>query len=402
MSTLRVMMGVALVASGCTKLSADPAAGAPPPAEVVPDVDVGLLSVEHPEQFPLVTATERKVAPELVATGVVMADVQRNVPVVSMASGRVVAIHARVGDTVQRGQVVLSIKSDDVTASLGDYRKAQADELLARTQLERARDLYDHGAIARSDLELAENTENKARVDVDSKAEHLRLLGKNPSGAGDVIDIAAPASGVVTDQQVTPSAVLQASATAFTISDLSHVWILCDVYERDLSKVAVGDGAEIRLNAYPDQVLHGTIGNIGAVLDPALRTAKVRIEVNNPRAATRGGVSAPALPAQRGRESPLSIDNPGILRLGMFATATFRGQTEETHVVVPASAVLHLHDRDWVYVPDKDHRFRRVEIVAGRAVDGKLQEVASGIRPGQPLVGDALVLDHAVDYTGTP
>jgi membrane fusion protein, heavy metal efflux system len=369
MSTLRVMMGVALVASGCSRISADPAAGAPPPAEVVPDVDVGLFGVDHPEQFPLVAATERRTAPELLATGVVMADVQRSVPVVSLASGRVVAIHARVGDTVKRGQLLLTVKSDDVTGSLADYRKAVADELLAHTQLERAKDLYDHGAIARSDLELAENTENKAKVDVDSKADHLKLLGKSPESAGGGIEITAPVAGVITDQQVTGAAVLQASATAFTISDLSHVWILCDVYERDLAKVAVGDGAEIRLNAYPERVLHGTIGNIGAVLDPNLRTAKVRIEV----------------------------DNPGILRLGMFATATFRGQAEETHVVVPASAVLHLHDRDWVYVPDKDHKFRRVEVVAGHSVDGKLQEIMSGIRPGQQLVGDALVLDHAID-----
>lgn len=372
MMTPRMMIGIALVASGCSKSAADPGAGAPPPAEVVPDVNAGLFAVDHPEHFPLVAATERKTAPELLATGVVMADVQRNVPVVSLASGRVIAIRARVGDTVKRGQVLLSIKSDDVTGSLGDYRKAVADEQLARTQLERAKDLYDHGAIAHSDLEIAENAENKAKVDVDSKAEHLRLLGKNPAGTGDVIDIAAPAAGVITDQQVTPSAVLQASANAFTISDLSHVWILCDVYERDLGKVAVGDGAEIRLNAYPDKPLHGTIGNIGAVLDPNLRTAKVRIEV----------------------------DNPGMLRLGMFATATFRGQTEETHVVVPASAVLHLHDRDWVYVPDgpdKARKFRRVEVVAGHPVDGKLQEIVSGIRPGQQLVADALVLDHAID-----
>lgn len=369
MSTLRVMMGVALVASGCSKISIDPAAGAPPPAQVVPDVDVGLFAVDHPEQFPLVAATERRTAPELLATGAVMADVQRNLPVVSLASGRVIAIHARVGDTVVRGQQLLTLRSDDVTGSLGDYRKAVADELLARTQLDRARDLYEHGAIAHSELELAENTENKARVDVDSKADHLKLLGKSPEGSGGVIEITAPAAGVITDQQVTSAAVLQASANAFTISDLSHVWILCDVYERDLARVAVGDAAEIRLNAYPDRVLHGTIGNIGAVLDPSLRTAKVRIEV----------------------------DNPGFLRLGMFATATFRGQAEESHVVVPASAVLHLHDRDWVYVPDKEHRFRRVEVVAGHPVDGKLQEVMSGIQPGQKLVADALVLDHAID-----
>lgn len=369
MSRTRMLLGAALAVSGCSKAPIDPSAAAPPPAQIVPDVDPMLFGVDHPDQFPLVTAIERKTAPELNATGVVMADVQRNVPVVSLASGRVVAIHARVGDTVKRGQVLLSVKSDDVTSGLADYRKAIADELLARTQLERSKDLYEHGAIAKSDLEIAENAENKASVDVDSKAEHLKLLGKNPEGPGGVIDIVAPVAGVITDQQVTNSAILQGSSNAFTISDLSRVWILCDVYERDLAKVAVGDGAEIRLNAYPDQTLKGTIGNIGAVLDPSLRTAKVRIEV----------------------------DNPGILRLGMFATATFRGQAEETHVVAPASAVLHLHDRDWVFVPAPDHKFRRVEVVAGHALPDKMQELVSGVRPGDKLVANAVVLDHAVD-----
>jgi cobalt-zinc-cadmium efflux system membrane fusion protein len=131
----------------------------------------------------------------------------------------------------------------------------------------------------------------------------------------------------------------------------------------------VGDAAEIRLNAYPGEVLRGNIANIGAILDPNLRTAKVRVEVQN----------------------------PGVLRLGMFATATFQGQTKETRTVVPASAVLHLHDRDWVYVPAPKNRFRRVEVVAGRTLEDKLQEIKTGLAPGQDLVADALVLDHAVE-----
>jgi len=131
----------------------------------------------------------------------------------------------------------------------------------------------------------------------------------------------------------------------------------------------IGDGAEIRLNAYPGEVLRGTIGNIGSILDPNLRTAKVRIEVQN----------------------------PGILRVGMFATATFLGQTKEMHTTVPASAVVHLHDRSWVYLPAPKNKFRRVEVVAGRALEGNLQEIKSGLEPGQELVANALVLDHALE-----
>ncbi|HUJ24633.1 MAG TPA: efflux RND transporter periplasmic adaptor subunit [Myxococcales bacterium] len=368
--TTRICIAISLCVA-CAKAHAlDAAAGAPPPAQVVSDVDLTLLSVDHPEQFPLATAAARESSPELIVTGVVAPDVNRNVPVVSMASGRVIAIYARVGDFVRKGQVLLRLRSDDVSGGVSDYRKAVTDEALARAQFERTKDLYEHGAAAKSDLEVAQNAEDKAKVDVQTKAEHLRLLGTAGDNESGFVSLAAPVSGVITDQQVTGAAGLQAlGSTAFTISDLSRVWIVCDVYENDLPGVRMGDAAEVRLNAYPGQVLKGTIGNIGAVLDPNLRTAKVRIEVLN----------------------------PGILRLGMFATATFLGQKKETHTVVPASAVLHLHDRDWVYLPAPKNRFRRVEVAAGRALDGSLQEIKSGLEPGQQLVADALVLDHAVE-----
>ena len=245
-----------------------------------------------------------------------------------------------------------------------------ADEVLARTQLERAKDLYSHGAIALNDLQVAQDTEDKAKVDVETMAEHLRLLGNDPDHPNGMVDIFAPVSGVITDQQVTNAAGVQSLGTnPFTISDLSSVWIVCDVYENDLPNVRIGDTAEIRLNAYPDRVLKGSVSNIGAILDPNIRTAKVRIEVRN----------------------------PGIMRLGMFVTATFRGQTKEMHTVVPASAILHLHDRDWVYVPAPDKKFRRVEVVSGDPLPDNLQEIKSGIKPGQQVVANALVLEHTID-----
>ena len=362
---------VVLVAGGCSKAVPQTAAtGAPPAAEVIPEVNAGEFTVAAPDQFPLATASVRAARSELVVTGVVAADVTRNVPVTSLASGRVVAIHARMGDTVRKGQILLSVRSDDVASGIAEYRKAMADEALAHTQLDRARDLYDHGAISMNDRELAENVEAKAKLDVDSKAEHLKLLGKNLEAGDGVVDIVAPVAGVITDQQVTNASGLQAlGANAFTISDLSEVWVMCDVYENDLAKVALGDTAEIRLNAYPDQPLRGTIGNIGAILDPSLRTAKVRIEVHN----------------------------SGILRLGMFATATLHGQVQETHTVVPASAVLHLHDRTWAYVPAPGHKVRRVEVRLGRALPDDLQEIEAGVAPGQQVIKDALVLDHVVE-----
>jgi cobalt-zinc-cadmium efflux system membrane fusion protein len=351
---------------------ADPSAGAPPPANVVPDVDLSLFTVERPEQFPLAEAIAYPRPSELVVTGTVTPDVSRNVPAVSLASGRVVAIHARLGDTVQKGQVLLTIRSDDVAGGFSDYRKAVADELLARKQLNRAIDLLAHGAIAEQDLEVAQDTEDDAKITLETAAEHLRLLGNDPNKPMGIVDIVAPITGVITDQEVTNAASVQAysSPSPFTISDISSVWIVCDVYENDLATVRLGDTAEILLNAYPDRPFGGRVSNIGAVLDPNIRTAKVRIEVQN----------------------------PGIMRLGMFAKATFRGQTTEMHTVVPASAVLHMHDRDFVFVPAPNRRFRRVEVASGDLLreNTKLQEVKSGLKPGQQIVTNALVLDHVL------
>ena len=357
-----------LLLSGCTH--SDAAAEAPPPATVVGDVDVSLFSVDHPEQFPLAAAAAYSAAPKLVVTGTVNPDISRNVPVISLATGRVVAVHARLGDTVKKGQALLSIRSDDVAGGFSDYRKALADETLARTQLERSKELYDHGAVSMNDLQVAQDTEDKAKVDVETFAEHLRLLGNDPDQPNGVVEVSAPIAGVITDQQVTNAAGVQAlGSNPFTISDLSYVWVICDVYENDLPNVSVGEMAEIRLNAYPEKLITGRIGNIGAILDPSIRTAKVRIEV----------------------------PNPGMIRLGMFATATFHSKKKETYTEVPASAILHIHDRDWVYMPAQGPKFRRVEVVSGDSLPNNMQEIKSGLTPGQQVVANALILEHTIE-----
>src|ERR1035441_2242709 len=173
--TLGVLLVSLVALCGCGKVRADQAAEDPPPAKVSQALDISLFAVDHPEQFPLAAATEHPTTSELVVTGAVTPDVSRNVPVVSLASGRVVAIHARLGDTVQKGQLLLSIRSDDVSGGYSNYRKALADETLVRTQLERAKDLYAHGAIALNDLQVAQDTEAKAKVDVETMAEHLQI-----------------------------------------------------------------------------------------------------------------------------------------------------------------------------------------------------------------------------------
>jgi len=334
-------------------------------------MDANHFKVERPERFALVTAGEYSATPELNVTGVVAPDVSRQVPVPSLATGRVTEVNARVGDEVKKGQLLFKVRSNDIAGAFSDYRKAVRNEELAKAQLERAKILLENGAIPKSQLEVAQTTEDNAQVDVETAREHLRLLGSDPDHPTGVVEVYAPVSGVITDQQITSASGVQAltAPNPFTISDVSHVWVMCDVYENDLAQVHVGDFADIRLNAYPNRVLRARVGNIGQIMDPNIHTAKVRLEV----------------------------ENPGMMRFGMFVTATFHGPSKEKVATVPATAILHLHDREWIYLPAGEGWFRRAEVITGAMLDGNLQEVKSGITPGTQVVKDALVLQNTVE-----
>ncbi|MGO9230161.1 MAG: efflux RND transporter periplasmic adaptor subunit [Bryobacteraceae bacterium] len=371
--TICALLALELALAGCTaKGQPDPKAEAPPPAQIENESDVNVIHVDHPEQFPLATAELRETTPELQVTGVVSVDVSRNVPVISLASGRVVEIHAKLGDSVTKGQLLMRVQSSDISSAFSDYRHALADQTLLRAQLARAQLLYDKGAVAQKDLEVAQDAADKAQVDVDTALDRLKVLGVDVAHPSALVDIFAPISGVIVEQNVTNAGgvkTLDNSPNLFTIADLSNVWVICDVYENDLANVRLGEFADIHLTAYPGQVLRARIDNIGPIMDPNIRTAKVRLQV----------------------------PNPGPMRLGMFVTATFHGQRKESRAVVPASAILHLHDRDWVYVPAGGKTFRRVEVTGGKMLPPNLQEVLNGIAPGAIVVSNALVLQNTAE-----
>lgn len=362
----------ALLLSGCAKESkADPAAEAPPKvADQVEHVgETGIVKVDHPEQFPVVTAEEYEATSDINVTGAVAPDISRAIPVISLASGRILEVHAKLGDTVTKGQLLMRVQSSDIAQAYSDYRQAKADETLARAQLERSKILLEKGAIAQKDYEVAVDTDEKAKITVETTTEHLRILGADINHPGAIVDIFAPIAGVITDQQVTTAAGTQglASANPFTISDLTQIWILCDVFENDLKNVHIGQTVDVKLNAYPEKVFTGKVANIGPVMDPNLRTAKVRLE----------------------------LPNPGIMRIGMFVTATFHGTDKTSHAMVPATAILHLHDRDWVYEPTGEKSYRRVEVSSGRMLPSNMQEVVSGLAPGVKVVSNALILQNS-------
>jgi cobalt-zinc-cadmium efflux system membrane fusion protein len=322
----------------------------------------------------------------LIVTGTVTPDVSKQVPVPSLTTGRIVEIDARLGDVVTKGQLLFKVRSSDIAGAYSNYLQAVKseevavdNERLTRIQLDRAKLLFDEGAYPRSTLEIAENAEvgtqaalANAKVVTSTAKEQLGLFGVDPDRPTGIVNVYAPVAGTITDQQITNQSAVQsyATPTPFTISDLSSVWVVCDVYENDLATVKIGDPAEITLNAYPGRIFKGKVSNLLPILDPNIRTGKVRIEVQN----------------------------PGIMRVGMFVAATFRGQTAEMHTIVPASAVMHMHDRDFVYMPAPGNKFRRVEVVSGDVLNENtsLQEVKSGLKPGDQVITNALVLDHVL------
>jgi membrane fusion protein, heavy metal efflux system len=380
---LQVTLAVAsaVLLAGCGKVRAQGQAAlagtrentgtGPLPIKVEPDLDANNFKVDHPEQFPLATAGEHIAAPELNVTGVVSPDVSRQVPVPSLATGRIVEIHARLGDEVTKGQLLFKVRSPDIAGAYSNYRQAVKNEELTRIQLNRANILFEDGAIPKSGQEIAQNAEDDNLVVLETAKEQLGLLGADPDHPTGIVSVFAPVAGTITDQQITNQSAVQSysTPTPFTISDLSKVWIICDVWENNMSQVHIGEYADIHLVAYPDRVLKARISNVLPIIDPTIRTAKVRLEV----------------------------ENPGVMRIGMFVTATFHGETMEKRATVPASAILHLHDREWVYTPLGNGRFRRVEVTAGNMLPGNLQEVVSGIKPGEQFVLNALVFQNTVE-----
>ncbi|MGD0886109.1 MAG: efflux RND transporter periplasmic adaptor subunit [Thermodesulfovibrionales bacterium] len=340
--------------------------------DIIKSSDPNVIEMDHPERFSLAAVESGKIVDEIPVNGVVTPEVNRSVAVVSLGGGRVVEIKARLGDDVQKGQLLLRIHSPDLAAAFSDYQKAQADEVLAHKQLERSGALYEGGAsIAKKDLEAAQNAEDKAQVDVKTARDHIHVLGGDPDHGSPILDVRAPISGTIVEQNVTGAAGVRSldnSPNLFTIADLSRVWVLCDLYEDTISRVHLGDIAEVRLNAYPDRLLHGRVGNISGVLDPNTRSAKVRIELDNPG---------------------------GLMRSGMFATAELHSGKRLDRLVLPTSAIVRLHDKNWVFMPLGGNRFRKIEVQTGPSAGDNLQQVLSGVKIHDRVVANALQFSSA-------
>jgi cobalt-zinc-cadmium efflux system membrane fusion protein len=371
LAILSVIISMIILSASCS----NDTKAVPTKAEVT--LDPNLYNIDHPELFNLVRVEARDLPTVLRANGSVIPDVNRTIHVTSQGSGRVVDLRVKLGDSVKKGQDLLSIYSADLAGAFSDYQKAVADERLAKKSLERAQLLYAHGALAEKDIQQVEDAEEKAKLDVQNTEQHVRILGGDPAHPGSLIELRAPVSGTIVEQNVSGFEGIKSldnSPNLFTIADLTEVWVVCDVYENDLGQVQLGDAAEIRLNAYPDKVYQGKVADISRVLDPNLRSAKVRIVLPNPDAA---------------------------LKPNMYAAATFRSRKTQSRLVVPGAAIMRLQDKDWVFRKEGQNQFRKTEVHTQGVTEDGFQQLQDGpLKAGNEVVTNALAFSSSIAEQG--
>ncbi len=369
---------IALAITGCQKSGISEAAAA------APDTASPAAKKELPNDVELDPAMLANIKVEAVrsesgrsnlsGTGKVQFNDDRTVRILAPLPGQVVDFHAGVGDPIEKDQVLFSIKSREVASLVSDYLQSQRDLDLAQKTYNMNKDLFEHQAASRISFQQAENDLAKANTQVARSEEGLRVLGIDPKeavkdgGLRSLVPVRAPMSGTLIERNLTPGQFVQADSTALlTIADLSTVWVLVDVFERDIHLVHVGQKVQVVAAAYPDRRFPATIERISDKVDPDSRTLKVRLLVSNPKF---------------------------LLKPEMFITSSLELSGSGAAISVPASAVFTEDGKSYVFAAINDRRFERRLIVAAPDAEGRLR-VTSGLRVGDRIVTDgAMLLDY--------
>jgi cobalt-zinc-cadmium efflux system membrane fusion protein len=300
-------------------------------------------------------------------TGTVAYNSFLTTPVISQVSGPVSRILVSPGQQVKKGQPMLYVSSPDYSQLRANYLKARDAHSLAHKNYLRSQDLFAHHAIAERDLQAAESAEIQAQADQQAAEQSLKILGiPRPdtlveNSISPEIPVLAPISGEAVERLCSPGQVIQAGQTqCFTISDMSTVWVLANVYENQLAYVHVGDPVTMKTDAYPD-MFHGRISFMGAALDPTSRTLQARIDTKNPSAR---------------------------LKKDMYVTATVVAGKIDNAILVPDAAVLRdAENEPFVYVTAGQDQFTRRPVKLGESSNGKTQ-IVDGLKQGEQVAGD--------------
>src|ERR1700688_1841861 len=300
-------------------------------------------------------------------TGAVAYNSFRTTPVITQVSGPVSRVVVVPGQNVHQGEPMLYVASPDYSQLRTNYLKAKDAYALAQKSYARAEDLYQHHAIAEQNVEQAESVEVQAGGDLASAQAALKVMGitdpdelvKAPPSFE--VPVKAPIGGLVVEQNVSAGQLIQPGTTqCFMISDISTVWVLVNVYQKDLPYVRVGDQVTIQTDTYPE-VFHGRIAYVAASLDPSTRTMQARIETPNP-----------------GEK----------LKKDMYVVATVNAGTIQNAIALPDAAVLRdSENQPFVYVQASPNQFGRRSVTLGESLNGQT-EITSGLKAGDQVVGN--------------
>jgi cobalt-zinc-cadmium efflux system membrane fusion protein len=371
MRELRYLLPFLLLGTvDCAAPSHASEAPAPPSNEV-------WITTPQAEEIRLVTAPveEHEVSARIVTSGRVTFDDAHVEHVFTPVTGRVTKIEAKLGEHVKKGQALAIIDSPDLGLASADVAKAEADLVAAEHDHERQKELFRIHAVAQRDFEAAEDAWRKAKAELERARQKAQLLGRG-GGVGQSFKLRAHIDGEVVARSVSPGMEVAgqyagggSAVELFTIGEISPVWVVADVFEMDLARVAPGQRAEVKVVAYPDRTLEGRVDWIAGTLDPATRTAKVRVTIDNPER---------------------------LLKPEMFATVTIATSGKQ-RLAVPRSAVLHLGDHTMVFVPsgqtpDAKLRFERRPVVVDEQEGGEWLPITRGLAKGDHVVTSGSIL----------
>jgi cobalt-zinc-cadmium efflux system membrane fusion protein len=363
------LLAILLLTLGCDgnpSSPGDPGISGPPGG--ADKASLFAIPADQMSHIQIVTVEPSTLVRTLRLTGAVAYNGFATTPVITQVSGPVSRIVVSPGEKVHAGQALLYVASPDFSQLRATYLKANDAFKLADREYARAKDLYDHHAIAEKDVIAAESVRNQAEADLQASEQALHVLGfKSPdqvvqSRVSPELPVLAPIAGEIVERLVAPGQVLQAGATqTFTISNMSVVWVLANVYQQDLPHVRVGDAVEIATDSYPGTIFHGKISYVAAALDPATRTLQARIDVKNP--------------GER-------------LKNNMYVIAQVQAGKINHAITVPNAAVLRdTENEPFVYILAGQNQFARRAVTLGETTE-QATEITSGLAPGDRVTAN--------------
>lgn len=356
--------------SGCSSSTSPSASGGTASAQGVPSSSATEYLAPDTKGIQTVTVEKTAVPDYLDLPAHIEADPTRVVHVYPPIGGRIVEMQVRPWDHVAKGQPLALIESADLSRAVADYHKALADNAVKQAQLNRAKDLYGHNAIAEKDYQQAQADALSSQADLTAAREQIRVFGVDPDHATSQLSVVAPRSGVILDVGASPgeySKSLDAPEPLCTVADIGTIWAIGDIYESDLTAAKRGQDATVTLSAYPGQHWSGRVSVVSDAVDPATRTLHVRVTLTNP--------------GER-------------IKPQMFGTIRLTRSVAQA-ILAPASAVVREGNAAYVFVATSQGRYQRRSVTLGRTFGDSI-EIVKGLNPGETIVAEDPLLLRAV------